>query len=49
MERIVGFVGEERDEDKKLIPEKMDPEDIKGIRESERALGANKVVRPLIL
>ena len=45
MERIVGFVGETRDEEKKLIPEKMDLKDIEGIKESERALGANKIVR----
>lgn len=44
MERIVGFVGEERDEEKKLIPEQMDPKDIEGIKESERVLGANKIV-----
>lgn len=44
MDRIVGFVGEARDEDKKLIPERMDPEDIEGIKASEKALGANKIV-----
>ncbi|CAM9831195.1 unnamed protein product [Ectocarpus sp. 12 AP-2014] len=43
MDRIVGFVGEARDEDKKLIPERMDPEDIEGIKASEKALGANKI------
>ncbi|CAM9856462.1 unnamed protein product [Pylaiella littoralis] len=47
MERIVGFVGEMKDEEKKLIPEKMDPEDIEGVRESERALGSNKVPKLL--
>ncbi|CAM9604754.1 unnamed protein product [Hapterophycus canaliculatus] len=43
MDRIVGFVGETRDEDKRLIPSRMDPADIEGIRESERALGENKI------
>ena len=45
MDRIVGFVGEAKDENKKIIPERMDPRDIEGMRESERALGANKIVR----
>ncbi|CAM9640246.1 unnamed protein product, partial [Ectocarpus sp. 8 AP-2014] len=43
MDRIVGFVGEARDEDKKLIPERIEPEDIEGIKASEKALGANKI------
>lgn len=44
MDKIVGFVGDKRDEDKKLIPNRLDEADIQGVQESEKALGANGVV-----
>lgn len=44
MERIVGFVGERRDEDKKLIPNRVEENDIEGIKGSEKALGGNQTV-----
>lgn len=44
MERIVGFVGAERDEDKKLIPNHLEENDIEEIKGSERALGGDQTV-----
>lgn len=44
MERIVGFVGDKRDEDEKLIPNRIEERDIAGVKESERTLGGNQTV-----
>ena len=45
MERIVGFVGEKRDEDSMVIPNHLEESDIEGIKGSERALGGDQTVR----
>ena len=47
MERIVGFVGDRRDEDKKLIPNRVEEKDIEGVKRSESALGGNQTVSSL--